>query len=82
MSSARKLRRAKQKILQKELKKNLKQAERAMDSLPKKCDECDAPFDRTKKEELDKWRIAVYDDGRIHLVCDGCTPESVKNESR
>jgi len=82
MSSARKMRRAKEKILKKELKKNLKKAEKALDSLPKHCDECGALFDRSKKEELNKWRVAVYDDGRIHLVCDACTPDSVKNEAR
>ena len=82
MSSARKLRRAKEKILKKELKKNLKKAEEAMNSLPTQCDECGAIFDRSKKENLDKWRVAVHDDGRINLVCDDCVPESVKNETR
>ena len=48
--------------------------------MPKACDECEKPFDRSKTQELDKWRIAVYDDGRIHLVCDGCVPDSVKEQ--
>tara|TARA_B100000579_G_C22492599_1_gene693100 strand:- start:303 stop:551 length:249 start_codon:yes stop_codon:yes gene_type:complete len=82
MSSARKLRRAKEKILKKEIKKNMKKAEKALDSLPKHCDECGAIFDRTKKDSLNKWRVAVYDDGRIHLVCENCVDDSVKNESR
>ncbi|MEE3233443.1 MAG: hypothetical protein VX294_04695 [Candidatus Latescibacterota bacterium] len=82
MSSSRKMRRAKEKLLQKELKKNLKRAEQAMSSLPSHCDECGAHFDREQKENLDKWRVAVYDDGRLHLVCESCTPESVKNETR
>ena len=80
VSSARKMRRAKDKLLKKELKKKMKGAEQAIASLPKKCDECSAPFDRTKQSELDKWRIAVYDDGRVHLVCDNCVPDSVKSD--
>ena len=78
-SSNRKLRRKQDALLKKELKKRTKGVEKAMSSLPEKCDECSTPFDRHDKSLLDKWRLAVYDDGRVNLVCPNCVPESVKN---
>ena len=77
--SNRKLRRRKDALLKKELKKRTKSVEAAMSTLPEKCDECSTPFDRQNKSLLDKWRLAVYDDGRINLVCPDCVPQSVKN---
>ena len=46
--------------------------------MPTSCGECGAPFDKSDKEGLDQWRIAVYDDGRVHLACPNCVPEDIK----
>lgn len=83
MSSARSIRRKKELAERKALRKKAKQMEsqvsNAVASMPKTCDECDAVFDKTNNDMLDQWRIAVYDDGRVHLVCPNCVPEEVKN---
>jgi len=79
-SLGRKIRRKQRRDLKKSMKKKSRQIEDKISKMPKACDECEKPFDRSKTQELDKWRIAVYDDGRIHLVCDGCVPDSVKEQ--
>ncbi len=79
MSESRQVRRARERALRKEAKKKSKAIEKAVARMPEKCDECSAPFDKLKSKHLDKWRIAVYDDGRINLVCPDCVPEEVKN---
>ena len=51
------------------------QAQRLSDSLsrmPSHCDECQKSFDNRDGVMLDSWKIAVYDDGPIHLVCPEC----------
>ena len=71
----------KRKIERKRLLKKKKAMDKAMkgvtekvDSMPKICGECGADFDKSDKEMLNQWRIAVYDDGRIHLTCPKCGP--------
>jgi len=78
-SLSRKIRRKKDALLKKELKKRAKGVEKVISGLPDKCDECSTPFDRHDKSLLDKWRLAAYDDGRINLVCPDCVPQSVKD---
>ena len=85
MSLARKVRRAKELKLRKEarkIKKAQKQIENMISSIPDNCDECGVPFDRTDVATLNEWRIAVYDDGVINLVCPSCVPEDVKDQKR
>lgn len=77
--SNRALRRKQDALLKKELKKQTKNVEEAISSLPEKCDECSTPFDKHDKSLLDQWRLAVYDDGLVNLVCPNCVPQSVKN---
>ena len=80
MSLGRKIRRKKKRDLNKDIKKKTKELEKQVSKMPKACDECNTPFDRSKTELLDKWRIAVYEDGRVNLVCNDCVPDSVKEQ--
>ncbi len=81
-SLGRKIRRKQRRDLQKSMKKKSRQVEDKISKLPKSCDECGAPFDRSNTDQIDKWRIAVYDDGRVHLVCPNCVPDSVKEKEK
>ena len=77
-SLGRKIRRKQRSDLRKKMKKQGKEIEDQISKLPKACDECDTPFDKSKTDQLDQWRIAVYDDGKVNLVCGDCVPDSVK----
>ena len=77
--NSRKLRRKKELQARKEAKRAGKKVSQAISRMPKKCDECGVPFDNSDKGMLNSWKIAVYDDGPIHLICPGCVPEEVKN---
>ena len=81
-SLGRKIRRKQRRELKKTLKRKNKEVEDKISKMPKACDECGAPFDRSKTDELNLWRIAVYDDGRVHLVCPKCVPDSVKEKEK
>jgi len=78
--NSRKLRRKKELQARKEAKRAGNKVSEAISRTPKKCDECDASFDNTNKHMLNSWKIAVYDDGRVNLVCPDCVPEEVKNQ--
>ncbi len=75
---SRKLRRKKELAARKEAKRAGKKVSQAISRMPKKCDECDTSFDNSNKSMLNSWKIAVYDDGPIHLVCPDCVPEEIK----
>ena len=47
---------------------------------PTTCDECGKKFDNRNPTMLDSWKIAVYDDGPINLVCGDCVASDVKNK--
>jgi len=68
------------KLAKKAAKGMSNQVSEALSKMPKACDECSAPFNREDKSTLE-WRIAVYDDGRVNLVCPGCVPDEVKKQS-
>ena len=74
----RKQRRAQERQLKKSRAKRVASVERAVSGMPEKCEECDAAFDKSDKSQLDKWRIAVYDDGPIKLVCPACVPDDAR----
>ena len=78
MSLSRKMRRKQERALKKEMAKKTRAIENKVHTMPKSCDECDAPFDKTDQASLNEWRIAVYDDGPIHLVCPACVPAEAK----
>jgi hypothetical protein len=77
MSLARKIKRKQDVALQKEMKKKSKAIEQKISSIPKSCDECGIPFDRNDTASLNKWRIAVYEDGPVNLVCPDCVPPDI-----
>lgn len=79
MSLSRKVKRAQERKLKKEMKQKAKALAVKMSGMPQNCGECDAVFDKSNKELLNEWRIAVYDDGPIYLVCPDCVPDDVKN---
>ena len=82
MTSSRAIRRAKERKAKKLEKKMNKKLQQAAMKMPKACDECSKPFDNSNIESFSDWRVAVYDDGPVHLVCSDCVPEDVKNQSR
>ena len=77
MKASRSIRRKKEqeerKRMRKENKDKLSTVSNTLDSMPKKCDECEVPFDKTDIESCSKWRLAVYDSGKINLVCPECS---------
>jgi len=77
--NSRTLKRNKERAQKKLAKKAMKNVSKALERMPQRCDECSTVFDRENKESLE-WRIAVYDDGRVHLVCPSCVPDDVKNQ--
>jgi formylmethanofuran dehydrogenase subunit E len=62
----------------KETKQKVQRIENALNRMPTQCDECGEPFDKKKHAELDSWRIAVYDEGPINLVCPKCVPKDIR----
>tara|TARA_Y100001973_G_C4904704_1_gene188914 strand:+ start:49 stop:333 length:285 start_codon:yes stop_codon:yes gene_type:complete len=80
MSLARKIKRKQRAKLKKEMRKKSRDIEKKISGMPENCDECSAPFDKTDTESLNKWKIAVYDDGPIHLVCPACVPPDIGGE--
>jgi len=81
-SMNRKQRRAAKKQLSKESKGQVAKVNQAVQNMPTKCDECDMLFDNKNQNMLDSWKIAVYDDGPVHLVCPNCVPEDIKGERK
>lgn len=78
MAGSRSIKRKKELAARKKANKASKQVSEAISKMPTSCGECGAPFDKSDKEGLDQWRIAVYDDGRVHLACPNCVPEDIK----
>ena len=72
-SLGRKLRRSKELQDRKNAKKMMRSVNRQLANEPKSCGECGALFDNTEKDMLNKWRVAVYDDGRVNLACPSCS---------
>ena len=80
-SLKRQLARRRAKKQNKLLQKGMKQVVERVNSAPKICGECGAEFDKTDKDMLNKWRIAVYEDGRMHLTCPKCGPSDEEIEA-
>mgnify|MGYP001426873902 CR=1 FL=1 len=84
-SLGRKLKRKKEaekrKLAAKQANKDLKGVTNKIESMPKVCGECGAEFDKTDKEMLNQWRIAVYDNGYFHLTCPDCGPSKEELEA-
>ncbi len=76
----RKQRRALKKQNSKAVRNQTAEVEQSISRMPQQCDECATAFDKTNHEQITKWRIAVYDDGRIHLVCPACVPNDLEEK--
>tara|TARA_Y100000592_G_C5427406_1_gene296495 strand:+ start:1020 stop:1301 length:282 start_codon:yes stop_codon:yes gene_type:complete len=79
-SLKRKLERKRARQQKKVVEKEMRRIERTVNAAPKICGECGADFDNTNQDMLNEWRIAVYEDGRVHLTCPECgpTPEEIE----
>ena len=72
MSSARKIKRKKELALRKKSKKVMKEVTKNLDNMPKQCSSCGVKLDATVSENLDQWRIQIYETGRVALTCPDC----------
>ncbi len=79
MATSRSIKRAADRKRKKESKKAMGAVSNKLNKMPKSCDECDKPFIKGDSACLE-WKIAVYDDGPVNLVCPDCVPESVKSQ--
>jgi hypothetical protein len=79
MTTSRSIKRAGERKKSKEAKKALAGIGDELSKMPKVCGECGVAFDKNDKTSL-TWRIAIYDDGPVHLACPDCIPDSVKNQ--
>lgn len=75
MSNAqRKLKRKKQKDSQRDLKEKIG----LFDKIPNKCTMCEADFDKSDKEQVQSWRVAVRErEGLVNLYCPDCWDNAV-----
>ncbi len=71
MSFSRQIRRKKVKAAKKVAKKNAKIAEKMISKMPQKCTRCDAYFDKSLKENLDKWHVDLASN-TFTLYCPDC----------
>ena len=77
-SLKRKMKRKKELALKKGARKAMKSINQQLSNSPDACGKCGISFDNTETEALDKWRVAVYDDGRVHLECPKCSHFELK----
>jgi hypothetical protein len=75
--SGRKIKRKKELAARKEARKASKKIGQELSKMPKSCGECGTVFNKEDKSMLN-WRIAIYDDGPVHLACPDCIPDEVK----
>ncbi len=80
-SLGRKMRRKKERADQKAAQKAAKGVQDAVEAMPNACGECGIKFDKSDKEKVNSWTLAVYDDGRIHLACPDCGPTDEERSS-
>jgi len=79
MATSRSIKRAAERKKSKRAKKAMGEVSNKISKMPKSCDECSAPFIKGDEGCLE-WKIAVYDDGPVHLVCPDCVPDNVKSQ--
>lgn len=69
MSLSRKLRRAKKKQFQKDIKKTLG----LFDKIPNHCLTCFKPYDKMDKEQVKTWNVVVREkEDKVNLYCPDC----------
>ncbi len=75
MSLRRKIARNKSKQIKKEFKKSLN----LFHSIPDKCSVCDEKFDKTNKEQVKTWNVAVREkQNTVNLYCPSCWDSAKK----
>lgn len=74
-SLKRKLRRNKEKKLNKKMAKQISM----FGKLENECTNCQAPFDRNSKEHAQTWRVAVREkEQKVNLYCPDCWDRTLK----
>lgn len=76
-SLSRKIKRKKIKKLKKETAKSMRQVSKALDSMPKSCQVCQKPFDKTDVPNSYEWNIEIFDEGNCNLTCPECHKKNV-----
>jgi hypothetical protein len=56
---------------EKALAAQLSMIEQIVDSMPKTCDKCEAPFDSANQQHLDSWKMS-FNDGVMSMNCEKC----------
>lgn len=81
MSSVdRKIKRKREKERRKHSQRIMKEIGETISSMPKFCKDCKATLDTSDHESLDKWRIKIFESGRVELTCGSCAPQSNEPE--
>jgi hypothetical protein len=80
-SLTRKMRRKQVLEEKKKAERAVKHVSKSLDGMPKICGNCCADFDNSDKEMLNQWRLAVYDNGTMHLTCPKCGPTKEEIEA-
>ena len=76
----RKIRRKREKEKKKKSQKVMKEVGELISSMPKTCRSCGAELDTSDHESLDKWRIKIFESGRVELTCGDCAVDDDKSE--
>lgn len=82
MTSTRKIKRKRELEARKKSNKALKEVTKSIDKMPKICSSCGVEFDKTINENLDNWRIQIYETGRVVLTCGNCNAVKEQSEVR
>ena len=64
------------KLLQRELTKQLQVVENFISNMPSSCTSCDREFDAKDEQHLDSWNLGMSE-GVFTLVCDECGEKDV-----
>ena len=59
------------KQVEKAMAAQLSMIEQIVDSMPKTCGDCEAPFDSANQQHLDSWKMN-FSEGVMSMTCDTC----------
>tara|TARA_A200000159_G_scaffold32967_2_gene29601 strand:- start:559 stop:813 length:255 start_codon:yes stop_codon:yes gene_type:complete len=75
----RKIKRKKQRETKKKSEKIMKEVGAAISSMPSYCHVCNVELNKSDTASLDKWRIKIFETGRVELTCGECH-EKIENQ--